>query len=316
VSQAMSLKSEIQKVVHNIPATFGVAIKYLEAGEQVLLNTDRTYQLASVFKIPVLVTAMQQIDAGRFSLDDRIELTDANKVMPSGILSFLREGLQPTVEDLLMLMIVVSDNTATDMVLDLIGGPQAVNTSLRQLGFSEDDINITMSVRDLLEDVFGTSKPLLKRSEMVSWIRERGVNFEGAVYQEGSTTNVATPRAINRLNEMIFRGQVASREACDKALDILLHQTLNDRLPRQLPPDNPDVKIAHKTGTIFGVRNDSGIIYVADDVHVAVTILTREEGKLNLQKVMNPAIKEVETEIDKAIGQIGKLAYEYSRKTE
>jgi len=161
-----------------------------------------------------------------------------------------------------MLMIIISDNTATDLVLDLVGGPQAVNTSLRELGFSEDEINITMSVHDLLEDVFGTSECLLRRSEKVSRIK-RGVNFEGAVYREGSTVNVATPRAMNRLNSMLFHGQVASREACDTALDILLHQTLNDRLPSQLPPDDPDAEVAHKTGTFFGVRNDSGIIYIA-----------------------------------------------------
>ena len=310
MSQVMSLKAKIQQVVQDIPVTFGVAIKYLESGEEVLLNADRTYQLASVFKIPVLVTAMQQLDADRFSLDDRIELKDTHKASPSGILAFLREGLQPTIEDLLMLMIIISDNTATDMVLDLIGGPPAVNASLRELGFSEEEINITMSVHDLFEDVFYTSECILTEPEMAARLKETGVNFEGEVYREGSTANVATPLAVNRLNEMIFHGQVASREACDKALDIMLHQTLNTRLPSRLPLEIP---VAHKTGTVIGVRNDSGIIYVSDDVHVAITVLTRKEDKPSMEEILARSSEE-EASIDKAIGQIAKFAYEYGEK--
>lgn len=302
-----SLKTEIQQVVQDMPVTFGVAVKYLESGEEVLLNADRTYQLASVFKIPVLVTAVQQVDAGRFSLDDRIELKDAHKTSPSGILAFLREGLQPTVKDLLMLMIIISDNTATDMVLDLVGGPRAVNASLRELGFGQAEINITMSVHDLFEDVLGTSECLLTGPEAVARLKERGINLEGEVFREGSTVNVATPRAMNRLNEMLFRGQVASREACDKALDILLHQTLNARLPSRLPPEVP---VAHKTGTFISVRNDSGIIYASDEVHVAVTVLTEREEKPSIEEMMEP-LPEKGASIDKAIGQIAKLACEH-----
>ena len=167
-----ALKTQIQEAVKDIPTTFGVAVTVLETGEELLLNNHRAYQLASVFKIPVLVTAMQQVDLGRFKLDDRIPLKETDKTSPSGILCYLRAGLQPTVEDLLMLMIIISDNTATDMVLDLVGGPQAVNASLRDLGLGEDEINITMSVHGLFEDVFGTSAVALKRGESIRMIRE------------------------------------------------------------------------------------------------------------------------------------------------
>jgi beta-lactamase class A len=310
MSQIPALKADIEQLIGDIPVTFGVAIKYFESGETLLLNNDRTYQLASVFKIPVLVTAIQQVDAGRLRLDDRIELMDEHKTSPSGILPYLGEGLQPTIKDLLMLMIIISDNTATDMVLNLIGGPNAVNASLRELGFDAGELNITMSVHDLFEDVLGTSECFLRRSEVMAAMKERSVNFEGAVYREGSTVNVATPGAMTSLNEMIFRGQVASREACDVALDILLHQTLNARLPSKIPPDAPDVEVAHKTGTFFGVRNDSGIIYVGEDVHVGVTVLTRKEGRPNMAEFMGSEYQEIERQIDDAIGNIGRLAHE------
>jgi beta-lactamase class A len=308
-----ALEREILDAVQGIPVTFGVAIKHLESSAELLLNDDRTYQLASVFKIPVLVTAMQRMDAGQFRLDDRIALQRHHKTMPSGILAFLEEGLRLTVRDLLTLMIIISDNTATDMVLELVGGPEAVNRSLRHLGFAESEINITMSVHDLFDDVFGTSEPLLTRPEMMIALEEKGVNLQGAVYRPDSTDNVATPRAMNRLNEMIFRGQVASREACDVALDVLLHQTLNDRLPSQLPPEAREVAVAHKTGTFFGVRNDSGIFYVGEETHVAVTIFTRQEGELDPEELFDPGRRELEKKIDDAIGKIGRLAYEHAR---
>jgi beta-lactamase class A len=312
-AQLTELKPQIEEIVKDLPVKFGVAIKNLESGEEVFLNNDRPYQLASVFKIPVLVTAMQQIDARRFTLDDRITLKYSDKTSPSGILTYLRDGLQPTVEDLLMLMIIISDNTATDMVIDLVGGLQVVNATMRKLGFTEAELNITKSVHGLFNDVFGFSEPVLKRRESILKMKEKGVNFDGEVFRPGSTANVATPQALNRLNEMIFRGQAASPKSCAKALDILFHQTLNARLPGMLPPDDPDVDVAHKTGTFFGVRNDSGIFYVGERVHVAVTVFTQREGPLNLEMMMEAETSGVEGKIDTAIAQIGKLVYEYGK---
>jgi beta-lactamase class A len=310
MAQMTSLRAEIEQVVQQVPATFGIAVKYLESGEEVLINADRTFQLASVFKIPILITALQAIDAGRFRLDDRIELKDAYKTMPSGILVFLCDGLWPTVKDLLTLMIIISDNTATDMVLDLVGGPQAVNASLRKLGFGEAEINITMNMHQLFEDIYGTSKHLFSKPQQVARFKELGVNFEGEVWREGSGANVATPLAMNRLNEMIFRGQVASRGSCDLALDIMHLQTLGAALPSLLPPEIP---VAHKTGSFVGIRNDSGIICVSEAVHVGITVLTRREDRPSVEQVLDGSWDQ-EANIDKAIGHIARLAFDYGRK--
>jgi beta-lactamase class A len=306
-----TLKTQIQETVKDIPTTFGVAVRVLESGEEVLLNNHRAYQLASVFKIPVLVTAMQQVDAGRFKLDDRIPLKESDKTSPSGILCYLRSGLQPTVADLLMLMIIISDNTATDMVLDLVGGPEAVNASMRALGLGEEEINITKSVHGLFEDVFGTSAVALKRGDSIRMIREHGIHLEAEVYRPGSRVNVATPRVLNRLNEMIFCGQAASRESCAEALEILLHQTLNARLPGLLPPDDAEAEVAHKTGTFIGVRNDSGIFYLGNGKHIAVTVFTQKEQLPSPEEMMKVDTAAEDGQIDAAIAKIGKLVYDY-----
>src|SRR5436190_1953840 len=103
-----TLKSPIESIIAASGATsMGVAIKHLESGEETYLNADQPVPLCSVFKIPVLTEAFHQIDAGRFTLDDRWELTLAEKNLPSGILVFLQDGLMPTVRDLLTLMIII-----------------------------------------------------------------------------------------------------------------------------------------------------------------------------------------------------------------
>ena len=208
-------------------------------------------------------------------------------------------------------MIIISDNTATDMVLDLVGGPTAVNATMRALGFGPGDINITMSVHDLFEDTLGTSECVLLPSELKARAGKMGLQTNSKVLREGSSENVATPQALTRLHELIFRGKAASRHACDVALDVLLHQTLNLRLPALLPFGTD---VAHKTGTFVGCRNDSGTIYVSDNKHVTVTVFTSRHGPLTANLLMDPALNEEAVVVDKAIAKIGRLAYDYAEK--
>ncbi|MFW6013106.1 MAG: serine hydrolase [Candidatus Bipolaricaulota bacterium] len=304
-----SMEAKIKEQTSSLAVDFGIAVRFLETEEQFFLNEKQTYQLASVFKVPVLFAAMKEVEDGSFSLDQRIELRSQHKTKPSGILPYLKEGLTPTFEDLLTLMIIISDNTATDMVLELLGGPETVNEIMREIGFSEAEINITMSVHDLFEDIFGSSKPLLTAPERINELDNNGVNLEGEVYGENSTANVATPRAINELYGRIYTNQHLSQDSCELMLDILLLQTINERIPRFLPPEIP---VAHKTGTLSGIRNDSGIIYISDDCHACVTTFTRSERELNVDNFKRRENEEGER-IDKALGRIGEIVYEEGR---
>lgn len=310
----MSLDFEIQNIIKDIPVSFGIAIKNLSSGEEVLLNADRPFELANVFKIPILVAAMQQIDRGRFHLHDRIVLHDFHKVFPNDILSAMEDGIRLPIKDLFTLMITASDNTAIDMTLDLIGGKQTVNSAMRRLGFSSNEINIATSMHETVEEVFGFSETCSNTSELVIKVISNGVHFNGRIDHDNSKENMATPRAINRLNEMIFRGKVASHSVCEDAVAILLQQTLNTRLQSPFPLDDPHVDVAHNLGTLFGVQNDSGIIYINDNVHLGVTIFTRKEGQLTYEEVMGSAFQKIEWQVDRTIRQITRLAYDYWRE--
>ncbi len=298
----MSLFEEIQAVVGRAEARFGVALRHLESGDEVMIDADSYYPLASVFKVPVLVEAFYQIKAGAFSLDERWPLKTEDKNLPSGILTFMQDGLTPTVRDLLTLMTIISDNTATDIVIKHLGKEQIVQR-MRSLGL--EHIHLTMTVRELFEDILPSADPTQDLYELDKKADQQGPKRGKRAYLETPENNVGTPRDLTRLMQLIFEGRTPDRATSDGVLDILLQQQLNERLPRFLPPGT---RVAHKTGTLSGVRNASGIIYANDNSHVALTVFCRwddaavwDDPRATWQRIVA---------IDTAFGEIGALAYD------
>ena len=242
--------------------------------------------------------AFRQIEEGRFTLDDRWQLTTAEKNLPSGILVFFDDGLEPTVKDLLTLMIIISDNTATDMVIHRLG-QGSVTSTMHSLGLT--DIHVPLTIREMFDDLLPSSDPTQDMLALAAGPRNR----DGICYSLGPDNDVGTPAALTELLARIWRGEAVSRTACDAMLDILLKQQLNDRLPRYLPPGTP---CAHKTGTLPGIRNDSGIIYASENAHVAVTVFSRWDD----ERVSDDPIARSEQPIaiDAAFGRIGRLLYD------
>lgn len=294
----MSLETEIRSIIADSGAEMGVCVRHLESGEEIAIDADRAFPLASVFKIPVLVEAFRQLHAGRFRMEERWELTTAEKNLPSGILVFCADGLKPTARDLLTLMIIISDNTATDMVMHRLG-VENVTKAMHELGLT--DIHVPLTVRGIFDDLLYSSDPTQDLLELA----KKPSNRNGIAYSTGPDNNVGTPRAMTDLLQMIWRGEITSRAACDGMLEVLLKQQLNERLPRFLPAGIP---FAHKTGTLGGVRNDSGILYAGDNAHIAVTVFTRWDD----QAVAADPIARWEriVAIDSAFGKIGLAVYE------
>ena len=294
----MSLETEIRRIIEASGAEMAVCARHLESGQQIDINAERVVPMCSVLKIPVLVEAFRQIEEGRFALDDRWELTTAEKNLPSGILVFFEDGLAPTVLDLLTLMIIISDNTATDMVMHRLG-EGSVTRTMHSLGLT--DICVPMTIREIFDDLLPSGDPTQDMLALANAPRNR----EGRCYSLGADNDVGTPAALTELLARIWRGEIVSRAACDAMLEILLKQQLNIRLPRYLPPGTP---CAHKTGTLPGIRNDSGIIYASDASHVAVTVFSRWDDEAVSDDPI--ARSEQPVAIDAAFGRIGRLLYD------
>ncbi|MBX3002108.1 MAG: serine hydrolase [Caldilineaceae bacterium] len=299
VHDQTSIESDIQSVIAAVDAEISLFAHHIESGAEIDIAGDRVYPLASVLKVPVLVEAFRQIGEGRFALDDRFALTVAEKNLPSGVLTFFDDGLQPTLRDLLTLMIIISDNTATDMVMHRLG-VGSINRTMRSLGLTE--IHVPITIRQIFDDMLLSADPTQDLLELDKQPRK----LDGLAFSLGPDNNTGTPRALTRLFTMIYKAEVLDRAACDAMLAILRKQQLNDRLPRYLPPGTPCL---HKTGTLGPVRNDSGIIYVNDASHVAVTIFSRSTADIPEDDLI--AKREHTTAVDAAFGRIGLLLYDY-----
>lgn len=297
----MSLQDQIQQVIDASGARMGVALRHLESGEEVMIDADSYYVLASVFKTPVLVEAFFQLHDGRFGLDDRWPLATADKNLPSGVLTFFEDGLTPSVRDLLTLMIIISDNTATDILMKRLGKP-AINQRMRALGL--EHIHVPLTVREIFEDLMPNADPTQDLHDLERESHRRGPQRGKRAYQLTPDNNVATPRDLTALLGLIFAGQVPDRAGGDGILKIMLQQQLNERLPRFLPPGT---RVAHKTGTLSGIRNDSGILYAREDSHVALTVFTRWDDEA-VWDDPRQAWKRIAA-VDSALGEIGSLAY-------
>lgn len=265
----MTLSKKISKIIEASGANIGCAIRHLESGQEVMINADQYYPLASVFKVPILVEASFRMAEGKLKPETRWELKDEVKNLPSGLLVFLDQGLKPTVKDLLTLMIIISDNTATDMLLNKFT-KKAVVDRMRSLGL--DKIHIPMTVRELFQEIIPNPDPTLGYEDLEAQEKELRIDRRtNRIYKLSPVNNVGTPRQMVDLMQMIYDGKTPNRQWSDFALEILKLQQINERIPRFLPSS---ARVAHKTGTIMGVRNDCGIIYAGPNSHIAIGLFT------------------------------------------
>ena len=128
------LESNIQRITRSVNATWGIYIKCLETGEEIALDADRQMDTMSVIKIPLLAEAFHEIEAGTFSLTDRVAVPETAKRPGTGIIRSLDADVLLSVKDVLTLMIIVSDNTATDLAYAMVGGPEPVNKLMESWG--------------------------------------------------------------------------------------------------------------------------------------------------------------------------------------
>jgi beta-lactamase class A len=145
------LQEEVEEHIREADAEFGVFIRHLPSGATVAVNPDSLYLMASVFKIPIMLEALAQVDEGECRLDERIELCQEDQLPTSMIMGNLQPGLKPTLRDLITAMITVSDNTATDMVLRRVG-IERVGQRLKSWGLKST--SLLMSVQGLFDAAF------------------------------------------------------------------------------------------------------------------------------------------------------------------
>jgi len=187
------------------PAKAGVYVKHIKTGEEAGVLADEQFSTRSVIKIPIMVLSFQLVEQGRLRLDNRVEVRKEDMRSGSGVLSSHDPGLNPTIRDVITEMVITSDNTATDIMIQQVGGVNRVNEWIRAHGFTQteliQDIRAVFQKRDLLAQ----KKPDPSREEMIEREHDRN-NWLG----------VTTPREMGKLLEGIENSSIASRESCDQ----------------------------------------------------------------------------------------------------
>jgi beta-lactamase class A len=231
------LEKSILDVDRSLDGVMGVAIVDLTDGHKYLLHAHDVFPQASSIKICVLAELYRQAQQGKLQLTDLYTVNAADLVQDSDIMNGLTPGVtRITLRDLATMMVAVSDNSATNVLIDRVG---------------MDNVNAFLSAQGLHE----------------TRLHRKMMDVEAAA--EGRE-NVSTPNEMLSLLEALYRGQILSKKMTDDFFKVL--STHKDSwIPRDLPDD---LKIANKPGALEGVRNDSGVIFVDKHPYILCVMTT------------------------------------------
>jgi beta-lactamase class A len=314
------LQRLVQAELSRIPARAGIYVKHLKTGEEAAVLADERFNSASVIKIPVLVMGYQMAEKRTLDLDARVTIGKADKRGGSGVLRYHDVGLQPTLRDVMMQMIITSDNTATDIAIAKVGGVPAVNSWLQSSGYAPA-LTLNATILEVFrnrfvladpgatsltaEDVYalgsgdlayGTS-PRARLEAIQAGMQKPEVQAENLrrLNAEPSTwLGIITPRGVGRLIEAMETGKLTSAaSAAEMSRVFRWQQSGARRLPHFL-----DVPVGHKTGDFPpAVANDVGVIYT-------------RSGPVVVSFLLN-AIREPYAEAEDRMGQVARVIVEY-----
>jgi len=198
------LERRIRSIASRLDGMLGVYVHALGTGDRVTVHADQPFPMASVFKIPILAELLCRVHAGEGSLEERVPIVDGMKAPGSGVLKELSAETAVTVGDLATLMIIVSDNTATDILLARVT-KEAVNARLRACGLERTTVAI--DCREMLHELVGLgSAPDSPETRRLATerLRRREIDRDSRVYHDEGV-NMTTPREMGRLLEQVAR---------------------------------------------------------------------------------------------------------------
>jgi beta-lactamase class A len=296
------LEREIIRAAQSAGGTVGMIAIHIESGRRIAWKEKERFPMASTYKVPIAVQLLTRVDQKEIRLDQMIELKPNDLHPGSGVLTTLLKnpGVVLSVRNLLELMLLVSDNSATDLLLRLAGGPEAVTARMRALGIR--DMEIHRPTVNLIADAEGYNLPpetewtpeLFKKLYEATTPESRKA---AAAKFEIDLRDTTTPEAMGVLLERICRKDLLRPDSGALLLDIMERcRTGEARLKGILPAGT---LVAHKTGTIGGSTNDVGIITLPHDAgHIAIAVFVKSSEKEVVER-------------ERAIAQISRSVYDF-----
>ncbi len=230
------LQATLTRAAQRAPGRVAMEVKDLGTGFSSSINANEVMPAASTIKIPVMVEVFRQLQQGTFDLNHRVTLMPRDRDWGSGIIADAPVGSTFPVSELLTQMIAVSDNTAANMLIRLVGRTH-INTEMRNLG--------------------------LRHTRLADYIRTAGWSIRNSLR--------TSPADMVRLLTGMAQKQLIDEWSSQSMIDILERQEINSLIPEPLP----QIPIAHKTGSLDDTLNDVGIVYASNGAYVIAVMTTQ-----------------------------------------
>lgn len=234
----MDLKNAIQKIISENKGNVGVAIKNISTNEIIMFNERLIFPSASTIKLVVMAEILRQVKEKEINLEQTIKITKESKTGGDGILKELNNENKYTLSEILTLMIIISDNTAANILINM-AGMENVNKMAISLGMNHTKLQRRM--------------------------------MDSAAVREGRE-NLTSAEDMYIFFELLYNKKILNEEYCDIMVDILKRQQVSGRIALYLPEE---VIIAHKTGDLDNLEHDGGIVYLNSCDYI-ICILTNE----------------------------------------
>jgi beta-lactamase class A len=270
------LQQELSALVQTFPGKVGLYVHDLKTNETITVNADEPFLMASTYKIPIMIQLFRDHDAKKLSIHDQIALKK-EQYLPYGLLSGFTPGSKLSLHDLALLMITVSDNTSTDIILDKVN-PKRVNETLQSFKISPMSVDRT-------------------NAQLMVDLR----NATATNDQKADKRDTATARAMGQLIEKLVRNEVASKTSCEDMKNILERTQNNGRIARKFW-ENKDISVAHKTGTSSLLTHDVGFIKIKERPEIIVCIYTMKNDKATPTFLAEELMGNISDKIVKTLG--------------
>lgn len=247
-----TLAAPLHEMLAGIGGEWGIVLEDLLTGDRFTLNEDQRFFAASLIKVPIMTAVFAEAYRGKFAFEDKLGLRQEDLVGGAGVLQHMTPGTQITIHDLVTLMIIQSDNTATNILIDLVG-------------------------KESIREVMGKTE--MNNSQFYNKLMIVPAELEG--YNEVTAADMA-----NHLR-YLATGKIISYNSCLQMINILKRQQFRDSIPLHLPTPDGDVigtlprwELANKTGTVTNIQHDTGVLYVGQKA-ITICILSKNvESKL------------------------------------
>lgn len=221
------MKDKIVSKLKQIQGDVSFYYKNLKTNDTIKYNENKIMRAASTIKLTILVEAFRQIKEGKIKKEELFITCEKDKVPSCGALNYMRENLKVTLEDLYVLMIILSDNYATNILIDKLGIDN-INNTIKEIGLKNTILNRKM---------FDKEKAIL------------------------GLENYISAEDIGNLLEQMYNNKLIDEESSKDMMNILKNQRLNSKIPFFLHNVNPKIEIAHKTGEDTNITHDVGIVF-------------------------------------------------------